>query len=124
MNVKDMVIENNMYTAETVAKPASLKKKRILVLISDGGGGHKAAGEALKEILGGIYEVEVVNPLSQMLRPIDFLSILTFGKFTAEDLYNLLLRRGHHRFIKILFCHVGPYYMRSKIKRVEKLFNK
>ncbi len=100
------------------------KKKKILVLISDGGGGHKAAGDSLKEILGGMYDVEVVNPLLHMLRSIDFFSILTFGKFTAEDLYNYMLRKGHHRFIKILFCHLGTYYMRSKMRRVEKLFNK
>ena len=124
MNVKDMALENNMYNTETAVKSDAAQKKKILVLISEGGGGHKAAGDSLKEILGGLYDVDVVNPLSHMLRPIDFLSILTFGRFTAEDLYNHLLRRGHHRFIKVLFCHVGTYYMRSKIKRVKKLFNR
>lgn len=99
-------------------------KKKILILISEGGGGHRAAGDSLKEILGKNYEVEVVNALSQMLRPIDGLSLLTFGRFTGEDLYNLSLRRGYHRFIKVLFCHIGTYYMRGKRKRMQILFEK
>ncbi|MBI2742577.1 MAG: hypothetical protein HYX48_01505 [Chlamydiales bacterium] len=119
-----MAVENMTYATESTLKTESVKKKKILVLISYGGGGHKAAGESLKEILGGIYDVEVVNPLVDMLRPIDGLSVLTFGRFTGEDLYNFMLRKGHHCFIKVLFCHVGTYYMRSKMKRVRKLFDK
>lgn len=102
----------------------TIKKKKILILISEGGGGHKAAGDSLKEILGKHYEIEVVNALSQMLRPIDGLSMLTFGRFTGEDLYNLSLRKGYHRLIKFLFCHVGTYYMRGKRRRMQTLFEK
>lgn len=107
-----------------VSELEPVRKKKILVLISVGGGGHKAAGESLKEILSGSYEVEIVNPLEQMLRPIDSLSLLTFGKFTSEDLYNLSLRKGYHKLIKCLFCHVGTSYMRSKRRHVQKLFDK
>lgn len=118
-----MAVENTYLTDSELNKNMA-KKKKILVLISDGGGGHKAAGESLKEILGDLYDVQVINPLAAMLRSIDGLSTLTYGKFTGEDLYNFMLRRGHHKFIKIFFCHLGTFYMRSKIKRVRKLFDK
>src|SRR5690242_12872317 len=109
---------------ESQKEKAPAQRKKILILISEGGGGHRAAGDSLKEILGKEYEVELVNALSQMLRPIDGLSLLTFGRFTGEDLYNLSLRHGYHRFIKVLFCHIGTYYMRGKRKRMQALFEK
>ncbi|MFI5333707.1 MAG: glycosyltransferase [Chlamydiales bacterium] len=102
----------------------SQTKKKILILISEGGGGHKAAGDSMKEILGKEYEIEIVNALSDMLRPIDGLSLLTFGRFTGEDLYNISLRKGYHKFIKLLFCHTGTYYMRGRRKRIQALFEK
>jgi UDP-N-acetylglucosamine:LPS N-acetylglucosamine transferase len=116
-----MTLVENSSVAEIKNQTA---KKKILVLISEGGGGHKAAGDSLREILGKSYSVDVVNALSKMLRPIDGLSLITFGKFTAEDLYNLALRRGYHRFIKVLFCHIGTFYMRGKKKHIEALFDK
>jgi UDP-N-acetylglucosamine:LPS N-acetylglucosamine transferase len=119
-----MAVENNIYVTDTTFDKSTAKKKKILVLISDGGGGHKAAGESLKEILGSSYDVQVINPLAAMLRSIDGLSTLTYGRFTGEDLYNFMLRKGQHRFIKLFFCHLGTFYMRSKIKRVRKLFDR
>ena len=107
-----------------IAVNTATKKKKILVLISEGGGGHKAAGDSMREILGKEYEVEIVNALFHMLRPIDVLSLLTFGKFTGEDLYNLALSKGYHSLIKLLFCHTGTYYMRGKRKRIQSLFEK
>ncbi len=99
-------------------------QKRIVVLISQGGGGHLAAGDSLKEILGKEYQVEVVNILSNMLRPIDTLGILTLDKFTAEDLYNFFLRKGFHRTIKMVFCHFGFSYLRYRRKKIQELFEK
>ncbi len=116
-----MVVENSSLLNTTQTES---KKKKIVVLISEGGGGHKAAGDSLKEILGKEYEIEVVNAISEMLRPIDGLNLITFGKFTGEDLYNLSLRKGYHKFIKIFFCHMGTYYMRGKRKRMQALFEK
>ena len=48
-------------------KKINLPKKRILVLISEGGGGHKMAGEALKDIFSTLHEIEVVTVFTQII---------------------------------------------------------
>lgn len=68
------------------------RKKKILVLVSRGGGGHKSAAEALQQILGDAYDVEISYVFQDTLKSTDFLNILTGGRFTGEDLYNLFLK--------------------------------
>lgn len=96
-------------------------KKKILVLISEGGGGHKSAGESLREILGSFYDVEVINILADVLQPLDSLSVLTNRTLSGEDLYNLFLQWGFH-FITRLYVSVGNLYMHKKRQKIEDLF--
>jgi len=98
-------------------------KKRILVLISEGGGGHKMAGESLKEIFSSDFEVEVVNIITQIIYPLDFLHSITSGVFTGEDFYNFLLRKGYHKGVHVL-AKVGNRYLHANRLRIEKLFEK
>jgi processive 1,2-diacylglycerol beta-glucosyltransferase len=119
-----MAVDNSncMFSeSETCSETA---KKKIVVLISKGGGGHRAAGDSLKEILGKRYDVEVVNALSDMLRPIDTFSVLSFDKFTAEDLYNFFLRKGFHRCIEFFFCRFGFKLLRFRRKKIQNLFER
>jgi UDP-N-acetylglucosamine:LPS N-acetylglucosamine transferase len=97
------------------------KKQRILVLISEGGGGHKMAGESLKDIFSGQYDVEVMNVITQIR--LDLLDVLTSGAFTFEGFYNYLLSKGYHRGVYI-FASIGNRYMRSNQPRIERLFEK
>ena len=78
------------------------RKKKILVLVSRGGGGHKSAGDALLQILGGSYDVEINYVFEKILRPIDFLNILTKGHYTGEDLYNSLLKNHQKKLLQLL----------------------
>jgi rhodanese-related sulfurtransferase len=73
------------------AEAPSFKKKKILVLCSNGGNGHNAAVGALKTILHERYDFTVVYP-------IDELEI--FGVPSGESLYNLALRKGWNRSVK------------------------
>jgi UDP-N-acetylglucosamine:LPS N-acetylglucosamine transferase len=100
-----------------------LAKKRILVLISEGGGGHKMAGESLKDILSSEYNVEVVNVFTQIIYPLDWLNAITSGIFTAEDFYNFMLRKGYHKGVHV-YATVGNKYMSANRLRIEKLFEK
>lgn len=102
--------------------PATVKKKRILVLISEGGGGHKMAGESLKDILSSEYEVVVVNVITQIIHSIDFLHSITSGACTAEDVYNFMLRKGYHKSVYYVFGLVGSKYMKANQPKIEKLF--
>lgn len=98
-----------------------IRKKKILVLISDGGGGHKAAGESLKDILGREYNVSIVNVFSEILQPLDTLHWLTRGHFSGETLYNFCLRRHHSRLIHLI-AQYGPRRMTPK--SIFKAFNR
>lgn len=96
-------------------------KKKILVLISEGGGGHKSAGESLREVLGSFYDVEVINVIDEVLQPLDSLSVLTNRSLSGEDLYNLFLQWGLH-FITRLYVSVGNLYMHKNRGKIEDLF--
>lgn len=97
------------------------RKKKILVLISRGGGGHKTAGDSLKQILGNDYDVEINPVLADILGVIDPINRITRGHFTGEDLYNLLLKGHWNRTLKWMVSF-GPKCMKSQT--IEKAFEK
>src|SRR5271167_1203584 len=79
-----------------------LRKKKILVLVSRGGGGHKTAGDSLKQILGDSYDIETNYIFGDILGNIDILNRVTRGKFTGEDLYNFFLRNHQKTLLKMM----------------------
>ena len=97
------------------------RKKKILVLISRGGGGHKTAGDSLKQILENDYEVEINPVFADILGSIDFLKNMTGGHFTGEDLYNLLLKSHWNKLLRWM-TQIGPQYMQAY--KVERAFEK
>jgi len=97
------------------------RKKKILVLISRGGGGHKTAGDSIKEILGSDYEVEINPVLADILGRIDPLNLITRGRFTGEDLYNILLK-SHWNGVLHWMVSFGPKCIKSQT--IEKAFEK
>jgi processive 1,2-diacylglycerol beta-glucosyltransferase len=97
-------------------------RKRVLVLISQGGGGHQTAGDSLREILEGEFDVSVQNVIADILRPLDPLNRLTSGRFTGEDLYNFFLKRHHSRIIQWM-ATVGPQRI-FQGKKLEKAFDR
>jgi|GEM_PF-956731 len=99
------------------------KRQKILVLISEGGGGHKMAGESLTDIFSPDYDVEVVNVITQIIYPLDLLHSITSGVFTGEDFYNFMLRKGYHKGVNV-YASVGNKYMHANQSRIEKLFEK
>ncbi len=110
-------------TLEKVYEKKKIAKKRILVLISEGGGGHKMAGESLKDIFSSEYTVDVINVFTQIIHPLDWLHSITSGLFTGEDFYNFMLRKGYHKSVHI-YAKVGNKYMSANRLRIEKLCEK
>ncbi len=97
------------------------RKKKILVLVSRGGGGHKTAADALKQILGDTYDIEVNYVIADILGSIDTLNQITRGHFTGEDLYNFFLRHHQTQLIEWM-ARYGSKYLRSRW--IEKAFEK
>jgi UDP-N-acetylglucosamine:LPS N-acetylglucosamine transferase len=82
------------------------------------------AGESLKDIFSEDCYVDVVNVITQIIYPLDFLHSVTSGAFTGEDLYNFMLRKGYHKGMHVLFGKVGNKYMYANQARIEKFFEK
>lgn len=89
------------------------RRKKILILISEGGGGHKTAGEALKEILNPEFDVEIVNVINTILKPLDPINRLTNGRLSGEGLYNFCLKHSLGRCIQWMASY-GPKYMSKR----------
>src|SRR5512140_211851 len=68
--------------------------KKLDFIFFDAGGGHRAAANALREVMerqGRPFEIRMVN-LQELLDPLD-----VFRKYTGlrlQDIYNLMLKRG------------------------------
>ncbi|HEX2580209.1 MAG TPA: glycosyltransferase [Rhabdochlamydiaceae bacterium] len=89
-----------------------LQKKKVLVLCSNGGGGHIAAANTLKALLEDRYDFTVIYPINELE---------IFGVPSAESLYNLALRKGWNRSVNIISRYVAPKVFRGYKKQLEKL---
>ena len=68
--------------------------KRIDLVFFDAGGGHRAAANALRQVIEAQqrpWEIRVVN-LQELLDPLDIFRKIT--RIRLQDLYNLMLRKG------------------------------
>jgi hypothetical protein len=68
--------------------------KRIDLVFFDAGGGHRAAANALRQVIeaeGWPWEIRVVN-LQELLDPLDIFRKIT--RIRLQDIYNLMLRKG------------------------------
>lgn len=74
-------------------------QQKVLILSSAAGGGHRAASQALIDLLGERYNVEVVNGFEVILAPLDVIRLISGGRWSVEEAYNTLLRGGWHRTI-------------------------
>lgn len=99
------------------------RKPRILILNSEGGGGHTSACASLSEILGRSYYTEVINFAKTVLPPVDPFSIFSFGKCSGENIYNFLMRNDYYRLLKG-FIVLGNWYVLSQKKKIANLFEK
>jgi len=98
-------------------------RRKILVLISEGGGGHKSAGESLVEILSPNYDVEIVNAIDTIIEPLDWFKRLSIGKITAEIIYNWLLRNEIGILLKA-YIRRGKRHMHVRRKKIATLFDR
>jgi UDP-N-acetylglucosamine:LPS N-acetylglucosamine transferase len=98
------------------------EKKKILILISEGGGGHRSAGESLKEILDPFHSVAMINVFKEVLYPLDTLQVATDGAITGEDFYNFALQLCLHRLLA-WYVRIGRWYFLRRLATIESLFS-
>ena len=93
-----------------------MNKKKILVLTSSGGGGHLSATAALEKYLGHDYNVQPVH-IFKLLLHLDPIRILTFNKYTCEELINELLPKKYVRLIALI-SRLGTQYIHRRRKKI------
>jgi len=97
-------------------------KKRILIFMSKGGGGHISVSNALKNYLEDGYEITIANFFEDVMSPVDTIRYLTFGKASGEDVYNFCLQ---NRFTSLIngFTKFGAWTIIQKSQSIEPLIN-
>jgi processive 1,2-diacylglycerol beta-glucosyltransferase len=80
-----------------------MNKKKIIIFTSRGGGGHLSATDALKQYLGDEYDVQSYLIFQDVLKPLDLIQVLTFGKYTGEDFYNYCMKRKWFATLNFLY---------------------
>ncbi len=89
-------------------------KKNILVLSSEGGGGHRSASEALKQILGNAYTIDVVNGINTVMTSFDWFKKMTNGRVTGEVLYNWFLQTERGLLLRSYISQGRRHFHRRK----------
>ena len=97
-------------------------KPKIIILTSRGGGGHMSAAQAISDALMDKYNIEIVNPFTDVLVSIDPVKKITFNRYAAEDLYNIFLRNHWNWLINRFFGDFGEYYVRTHRRRIKNCF--
>lgn len=71
--------------------PTTTQAKRITILYTDAGGGHKAAARALQNILerDGRYQVKIINIYTEIIPNLD---IFRFTPYQGEEIYNRFIQ--------------------------------
>lgn len=100
--------------------PKVMPKKKVLIFMSKGGGGHISVSNALKSYLEDGYEVTIANFFEDVMSPVDTIRYLTFGRASGEDIYNFCLQ---NRFISLVngFTKLGAWTLRQKSTSIEPL---
>jgi processive 1,2-diacylglycerol beta-glucosyltransferase len=102
------------YSEETPLEDPK-KRKKILILSSNGGYGHTSAANTLKTLLGDIYDFKVVYPIDELR---------IWGLKSGEQIfYNTMLRWGWVQPMNLVVKHVAPRLFQRRQKRIEKLIS-
>ncbi len=99
---------------------ANVGKKKILILMSKGGAGHISVSNALKGYLDKDYDISVVNLIGDVMKPVDVVNTMSFGKFTGEDFYNFCLQVKWTGVVN-LFAKVGAWGINYKEEEIVNL---
>lgn len=92
--------------------PTTANKGKILVLCSNGGYGHNAAAQTLKNLLGDQYDFTVVYPIDELR---------IWGVKSGEAVYNMMLQRGWIKSMNVISKHVAPKILRSRKTQMESI---
>jgi processive 1,2-diacylglycerol beta-glucosyltransferase len=91
-------------------------KKKVIIFTSSGGGGHLSATAALEHHLGQNYNVEPVH-IFKLLSHLDPIRVITFNKYSCEELFNELLPKKYCKLIAFI-SRLGTQYIHRRRKKI------
>lgn len=91
------------------------QEKKILVLSSNGGYGHRAAESSLQLILEKNYQFKVVYPIEE---------IKMWGVSGGEEFYNYLLKEGWIKSTNLISKSIAPKLFRNRRRAIERLIDR
>ena len=94
---------------------ATEDKKNLLVLCSNGGFGHNAAAQTLKNLLGDEYNITIVYPIDEMR---------IWGVKSGEQIYNVMLRNDWIQSLNLITRYLAPKIFRTRKMQVEEIIKK
>lgn len=94
------------------SKKSGKSNKKILILSSHGGYGHKAACATLQQILPENYTVTIVYPIKELM---------ICGVPSGEELFNICLKYGWYRPVNFFTKYIVPTIFRKRYEKIEKI---
>jgi processive 1,2-diacylglycerol beta-glucosyltransferase len=95
-----------------------MNKKKVLIFTSSGGGGHLSATTALESYLTPHYDVQSTH-IFKLLSYFDPIKVITFNKYSCEELFNELLPKKYCQLITII-SNLGTHYIYRRRKNIRK----
>lgn len=95
--------------------------KKILIFTCIGG--HNTVSTALQQTLSTEYKVSVKNIFLDTLQPLDFVSRVTRGRYTTEDLYSYMLKKQWHTLMNTALVNFGYLFFDLKAQSISDLIN-
>ena len=92
--------------------------KKIMILTSEGGGGHTTATKAITHLLHNEYEINTVHVFKEVLLHLDIFKKITFNRYSGEELYNHLLQKNYYRLISFLFYYCAIWCIQLRKKQI------
>lgn len=99
------------------------ERKKVVVLSSQGGGGHVSAWQAAYHELSPDFDVVRFDPLDAALSSLDPLRKMSGGRWSGEDFYNFLMRRGWMGIASWLAIDYGRKTFVDKAEDIERLLS-
>ncbi len=93
-----------------------MTKKKVLIFTSSGGGGHLSATAALEHYLDHDYTTETVH-IFKLLSHLDPIRVITFNKYSCEELFNELLPKKYCKLITFI-SRLGTQYIHRRRKKI------
>lgn len=97
--------------------------KKITIISSKSGGGHISATQALTAYLQDLYEIESVYLYSELLKPIDIIHFLSFGKYNCIKLWNTLARKKWYTTLNLI-KKTGLWLLRTRKNKIQTIIER